>query len=107
MCCFGSVQHYESITDKLFFLVEQKKNNHYKVSMLSNPMQVRFSAEADRRLGAVAEANGLTKAEVIRICVDNFLADLERSGEIPVTMVVKDPGTSQKTKPQGKPRKTA
>lgn len=56
--------------------------------MLSKPTPVRFSAAADRRLGELADANGMTKAELIRLCVDRFIQEIERTGKIEINQVV-------------------
>ena len=58
--------------------------------MLTKPTQVRFSAHADQRLGELSDANGMTKAELIRLCVERFLNEVERTGKIEIRQVVHD-----------------
>lgn len=49
------------------------------------PIPVRLTANADQRLNAIAARNGTTKAELIRLAVDNFLREIETSGSIEFT----------------------
>lgn len=49
--------------------------------MLSKPVPVRFSADVDDRLNNVAQMNGIKKAELIRICVEKFLHEVETTGK--------------------------
>lgn len=53
--------------------------------MLSKPTPVRLSEDVDTRLGELAKHNGVTKAHLIRLCVDRFLDEIERSGGVDVT----------------------
>lgn len=63
-------------------------NFYFRRTMLSKPVPVRFSAEADARLGRLADRNGIKKAELIRICVEKFLDEVERTGKIEVTQTI-------------------
>ena len=49
---------------------------------LSDPIPVRFSSTADMELGLFSASSGLSKAELIRIAVDDFLRKTEQTGEI-------------------------
>jgi hypothetical protein len=63
---------------------------------LSKPTPVRFSQAADQRLGEVAETNGMTKAELVRLCVEKFLDEVESTGKISIQQVVYAPKSSAK-----------
>lgn len=56
--------------------------------MLGKPMPVRFSEETDQRLAEIAATNGMTKADLIRLCVERELQEIDRTGKIEVTQVV-------------------
>jgi len=43
---------------------------------------VRFSERSDSRLASIAAQTGLTKAELIRIAVDEFIANTAERGEV-------------------------
>jgi len=58
---------------------------------LSKPIPVRISERADQRLAEIAESNGMTKAELMRLCVDRFLNEVESTGRIEISQVVHDP----------------
>ena len=49
---------------------------------LSDPIPVRFSTPADSGLASVSSRTGLSKAELTRIAVDQFLENVELTGEI-------------------------
>jgi hypothetical protein len=49
---------------------------------MGTPIPVRFTVLADHRLSAIALRNGVSKAELIRLAVDNFLREIEHSGSM-------------------------
>jgi hypothetical protein len=49
---------------------------------LSDPIPVRFTAKADDGLALISLKTGMSKAELIRIAVDEFIARVEQSREI-------------------------
>jgi len=49
---------------------------------LSDPIPVRFSIRADNALALISERSSLSKAELIRIAVDEFLHKTNETGEI-------------------------
>ena len=59
---------------------------------LSDPIPVRFSETADSGLAAISSSTGISKAELVRIAVTDFLARVAETGEIvqriPVSGVV-------------------
>lgn len=61
--------------------------------MLAKPIPVRFSETVDAKIGRIAEANGMTKAEIIRLAVDRAIAEIEHSGRIEVLQVVNSPSS--------------
>ncbi len=58
---------------------------------LGLPIPVRLTVTADQRLTAIAARNGTTKAELIRLAVDNFLREIEHSGSIEFTKRIENP----------------
>ena len=59
--------------------------------MLGKPTQVRFSADTDRRLSEVADANGMTKVELIRLCVTRTLDKIDEDGGIEIRQQLRSP----------------
>ncbi len=55
---------------------------------LGDPIPVRFSEAADQRLSEVARRSGLSKAELIRLATDEFLARVAKSGVIEQRIVL-------------------
>lgn len=55
------------------------------------PIPVRLSVLADQRLNAIAARNGVSKAELIRLAVDSFLLEIERTGSIEFTKRIENP----------------
>jgi predicted DNA-binding protein len=55
------------------------------------PTPVRLSVSADQRLSAISARNGVSKAELIRLAVDNFLQEIEHSGSIQFTKRIENP----------------
>jgi hypothetical protein len=54
-------------------------------------LPVRFTSEQERVIGQIAEANGLSKSEVVRLAVTQFLAQLRENKELVVSQVVRSP----------------
>jgi hypothetical protein len=54
-------------------------------------LPVRFTSEQERVIGQIAEANGLSKSEVVRLAVTQFLAQLRENKELIVSQVVRSP----------------
>jgi hypothetical protein len=49
---------------------------------LSDPIPVRFSAGADQGLADISGKTGMSKAELVRIAVSEFLVRVAETGEI-------------------------
>jgi len=49
---------------------------------LSDPIPVRFSEAADSGLAAISASTGISKAELVRIAVSDFLTRVAETGEI-------------------------
>jgi len=62
------------------------------------PTQVRLSESVDTRLGEIADYHDMTKSALIRMCVDAFLDEIERTGKISITQVIEEPPGSYKSK---------
>ena len=60
----------------------EKKLYECRSMALSDPIPVRFSARADTALASISERSSLSKAELIRIAVDEFLHKTNETGEI-------------------------
>jgi len=67
-------------------------------------LPVRFTLEQENAITRIAEENGLSRAEVVRLSVMQFLAQLDASGELTVQRVIKAPATAGAggTKARGK-----
>jgi hypothetical protein len=68
--------------------LELLQKNYMRRCVLSKPISIRFSDETDSKLGRLADRNGIKKAELIRICVEKFLDEVERTGKIEVTQTI-------------------
>ena len=55
-------------------------------------LPVRFTLEQENTIARIAETNGISRAEVVRLAVIQFLAQLDESGELTVARVIKAPG---------------
>ena len=51
---------------------------------LNAPVSVRFDAETTARLEVISDASGLSKADLVRRAVEEFLAQVERTGEMTI-----------------------
>ena len=60
----------------------QKNSTTVEGMALADPIPVRFRDESDARLSGVSSRSRMSKAELIRIAVDEFLDRVEQSGEI-------------------------
>lgn len=54
----------------------------------ADPIPVRFTEETDRGLAGVSASTGLSKAELIRIATDEFLARTAKEGKITKTFYI-------------------
>lgn len=68
---------------------------------MADPIPVRFRDEADSKLSGVALRARMSKAELIRIAVDEFLDKVEASGEI-VQRVILDAPCAEPLPPKRK-----
>lgn len=57
--------------------------------------QVRLSEDVDARLNSLAKHHDMAKGALIRICVDKFLDEIERTGKISITQVFTVPPSQQ------------
>ena len=48
----------------------------------TSPIPIRFSEVSDRKMAEIARKTGLTKAELIRIAVNEFIVNTEKRGEV-------------------------
>lgn len=55
---------------------------------MADPIPVRFRDEADVKLSRVSLRSRMSKAELIRIAVDDFLDKVEQTGQIVQTVVL-------------------
>ena len=53
---------------------------------LTAVVPIRFDSETDARLGRVSQRSGLTKADLIRRATEDFLNQIERTGEIKISI---------------------
>ena len=54
-------------------------------------LPVRFTAEQLAAIEAISQDSGLSRSEVIRLAVDQFLAQLNDKGEVVVEKIIKAP----------------
>jgi len=69
-------------------MIEKLRKEYILLFMLSKPISIRFSAETDAKLGRLADRNGIKKAELIRLCVEKFLNEIDATGRIEVTQTI-------------------
>jgi predicted DNA-binding protein len=53
---------------------------------LRKPIPLRITETADARLSRMSLRSGMTKAELIRLAVDEFLSEVEKTGKIVQTV---------------------
>lgn len=58
-------------------------------------LPVRFTAEQLAAIEAISQDSGLSRSEIIRLAVDQFLAQLNDKGEVVVEKVIKAPRTQK------------
>ena len=59
-------------------------------------LPVRFTPEQESAISQIAEENGLSRAEVVRMAVAQFLSELNAKGEMIVEKVIHAPGPGAK-----------
>lgn len=79
----------------------EKNSTSVEAVAMADPIPVRFRDEADTKLSGVALRARMSKAELIRIAVDEFLDKVEASGEI-VQRVILDAPIAEPLPPKRK-----
>ena len=58
-------------------------------------LPVRFTLEQEDAIAQIADANGISRAEVVRLAVIQFLTELNQNGKLTVAHVIKAPGVAK------------